>query len=324
MRAGVRNGFWHGSPLRIENAGAGMKAFGEQRFTMTPVPTPAVPPDLALADDASILGNGEREAVQLQLAAAQAAAALEDALPGETSGETTGATDPYPDAAVDQEDLAPPATHADSAADRLEDHDGARPVTVVPFQTMTDAPSSGYEQEEGPRQPSPSGANILEADESRANGVAFTAPDDVASIRIGSAAAAEIAQPRVTPLAQGPRTLTQAIDTAAKLAADANAAAEALDNLKRLLRQGLPPPTHQPPRALPGVRYPQQLASAPSLLPKPPPVPAAASTRRLPVAPLPAPPPTAEPMRIDVRGFLAGFALSWAIGVVLYLFMTAG
>jgi hypothetical protein len=26
----------------------------------------------------------------------------------------------------------------------------------------------------------------------------------------------------------------------------------------------------------------------------------------------------------DVRGFLAGFALSWAFGVVLYLFMTSG
>jgi hypothetical protein len=29
-------------------------------------------------------------------------------------------------------------------------------------------------------------------------------------------------------------------------------------------------------------------------------------------------------VRLDVRGFLAGFALSWAFGVVLYLFMTAG
>ena len=31
-----------------------------------------------------------------------------------------------------------------------------------------------------------------------------------------------------------------------------------------------------------------------------------------------------ERRRFDVRGFLAGFALSWAFGVVLYLFMTAG
>jgi hypothetical protein len=32
----------------------------------------------------------------------------------------------------------------------------------------------------------------------------------------------------------------------------------------------------------------------------------------------------AERQRLDIRGFLAGFVLSWAFGVVLYLFMTAG
>jgi hypothetical protein len=38
-------------------------------------------------------------------------------------------------------------------------------------------------------------------------------------------------------------------------------------------------------------------------------------------------PPRHVPMerkRFDVRGFFAGFALSWAFGVILYLFMTAG
>jgi len=34
--------------------------------------------------------------------------------------------------------------------------------------------------------------------------------------------------------------------------------------------------------------------------------------------------PPAERRGLDVRGFLAGFALSWAFGVVLYLFMTSG
>ncbi len=34
------------------------------------------------------------------------------------------------------------------------------------------------------------------------------------------------------------------------------------------------------------------------------------------------PPP--ERRGFDVRGFMAGFALSWAFGVVLYFFMTAG
>jgi hypothetical protein len=41
---------------------------------------------------------------------------------------------------------------------------------------------------------------------------------------------------------------------------------------------------------------------------------------------LPAPPrrAPAERRRFDMRGFLAGFALSWAFGVVLYLFLAAG
>ena len=123
-------------------------------------------------------------------------------------------------------------------------------------------------------------------------------------------------------MGSGPRTLTQAIDTAAKLAADANAAAEALDSLKRLLQQGLPGAGRLPPRPAPGARQPPQ-APRPALLPNPPPVPTPAYARRLPVA-APPPPPPPEPTRFDVRGFLAGFALSWAIGVVLYLFMTAG
>jgi hypothetical protein len=244
---------------------------------------------------------------------------------------------------VDQEDdlLALPAVEAE--ADGAEDRDGARPAGEIPFATASEmvpsasdaqeeapyaaapsagdaeeevpaaAPSAGDAQEEAPRQLSTPTPETDHAPPS----VAFIAPADVEAASAGPPARSEAAQLRVTPSAVTPRTLTQAIDTAAKLAADANAAAEALDSLKRLLRQGLPSPTHQPPRAVPGIRRPQPLASAP------PPVPAA-SPRRLPVAPLPPPPPSAEPMRIDVRGFLAGFALSWAIGVLLYLFMTAG
>ena len=130
-----------------------------------------------------------------------------------------------------------------------------------------------------------------------------------------------VRDPRVAQLG-APRTLTQAIDTAARLAADANAAAEALDSLKRLLWQGLPSPGDRLPQPTP--ERPREPAP-PAARPTPPPVPAPVYARPLPVASLPAPPPVpAEPLRFDVRGFLAGFALSWAIGVVLYLFMTAG
>jgi hypothetical protein len=124
------------------------------------------------------------------------------------------------------------------------------------------------------------------------------------------------------------RPLTQALDAAARLAADANAAAAALDNLKRLLEQGLPSPTAPAapsslPAAAPAKSRPREQAALPRRLP---PGPAASPPLQMPPAQftLPVPLPAAERARFDLRGFLAGFALSWAIGVVLYLFMTAG
>ena len=34
--------------------------------------------------------------------------------------------------------------------------------------------------------------------------------------------------------------------------------------------------------------------------------------------------PWRERRQFDVRGFMAGFALSWAIGAALYIYLTAG
>ncbi len=119
--------------------------------------------------------------------------------------------------------------------------------------------------------------------------------------------------------AQNATPLVGALDAAAKLAADANAAAEALENLKRLLERQLPAPS-----------APQAAAAAaePPPLPLPlPPLPLV-PRRTGRVAPARAPAPLAaaqsDRRRLDVRGFLAGFALSWAFGLVLYLFLTAG
>jgi hypothetical protein len=127
--------------------------------------------------------------------------------------------------------------------------------------------------------------------------------------------------------------LTSALDAAAKLAADATAAAEALESLKRLLQrqqQGLatsPPPAGGPAWAA----APPERAN-----PKPPPLPSLmlpatsdpgedGQPDEEPQMPVPVPRKRApERVRFDLRGFLAGFALSWAFGVVLYLFMTAG
>jgi hypothetical protein len=130
------------------------------------------------------------------------------------------------------------------------------------------------------------------------------------------------------------RPLASALDAAAKLAADANAAAAALENLKRLLERQLPsiPDSPAPAAAEADAQTSASATAAPTL---PPPLPSlplhavrdgSGRTTLRPAVLAPPPPRRAQPerIRLDVRGFLAGFALSWAFGVVLYLFMTAG
>lgn len=101
--------------------------------------------------------------------------------------------------------------------------------------------------------------------------------------------------------------LVERIDAAARLAADATAAAEAVERLKGLLQAQLAASTRaaapdEPPLA--------RVAGLPAGKDDPPPLPAAIL------------PP--EQPRPDVRGFLAGFVLSGALGAVLYLYMMAG
>jgi hypothetical protein len=158
-------------------------------------------------------------------------------------------------------------------------------------------------------------------------------PRSDAPAEASEAAALASAPPRV---AGGAQPLTSAFDAAAKLAADANAAAEALESLKRLLQRQqqsagmgfVPSPAPPADDAA--------WAAAPPKRAVPPPLPSstlAASDHRgtdgipdeEPQLPLQLTRKrTPERVRFDLRGFLAGFALSWAFGVVLYLFMTAG
>jgi hypothetical protein len=142
--------------------------------------------------------------------------------------------------------------------------------------------------------------------------------------------------PHAVP-AQSIEPLTSALDAAVRLAADASVAAETLENLKRLLEHkqhlesqltqlaagSAPAPLSDsadapaPPPSLPPLPLPlhaeQDAAGRPAagsvVLPPPP-----RRGRRTPP----------EHRAFDVRGFMAGFALSWAFGAVLYLFMTAG
>ena len=135
-------------------------------------------------------------------------------------------------------------------------------------------------------------------------------PDGASPAAIGAPPAAGAGEATAQPL-------TSALDAAAKFAADATAAAEALESLKRLLQrqqQGLAPPAPpvdgpawaaaSPERANPN-------AALPSLM-----LPATSDPGEdgepddEPQMPVPVPRKGApERVRFDLRGFLAGFAL---------------
>jgi hypothetical protein len=135
-----------------------------------------------------------------------------------------------------------------------------------------------------------------------------------------------------------PAPIADAFDAATKLAADADAAAVALENLTRLLHNhqhvvsAMPPPRELPQRDL----APGPTSTLPvHLLQREVPRPTAASQRTAraasgPVARAASPPalrsvPTPNDRRqFDLRGFIAGFALSWALGAVLYIYLMVG
>ena len=121
-----------------------------------------------------------------------------------------------------------------------------------------------------------------------------------------------------------------ALGAAAKLAADANAAASALENLKRLLERQLPNPTQAPRQSV------HELFGDPAAATAPPPLSPQEVARRMQDDELPATAAKSHPrpggrsaapherQPFDVRGFMAGFALSWALGAALYIYLTAG
>jgi hypothetical protein len=141
------------------------------------------------------------------------------------------------------------------------------------------------------------------------------------------APAAPVSRPK------GIEPLASALDAAVRLAADASVAAEALENLNRLLQhkqqlEGLRSTHAALARPAEGGEVPALEAHAPALPVLPPlPLPVQvgeglAGSKRL--AFLARRRTSLERRGLDVRGFMAGFALSWAFGVVLYFFMTAG
>ncbi|HEY5830903.1 MAG TPA: hypothetical protein VIV01_21285 [Hyphomicrobiaceae bacterium] len=255
-------------------------------------PTEAVTPSLAEGDAPRSLTEAIDAAARL---AAVEEAAIEVAAPAPASAEAI--TDPLP-ADIDAAPDAPPAMPAPVAA------------AGVP------SPTSALDA-------------VAAAASVRPEPVHDGAPADPD----GASPAADLASAPAAGAEATAQPLTSALDAAAKLAADATAAAEALESLKRLLQrqqQGLATPA--PPADGPAwAAAPPERAN-----PKPPPLPSLMLPATSdpgedgepddePQMPVPVPRKRApERVRFDLRGFLAGFALSWAFGVVLYLFMTAG
>ena len=127
------------------------------------------------------------------------------------------------------------------------------------------------------------------------------------SVSISSLKAALAGVSARPPLPTAPR-LVERIDAAARLAADATAAAEAVESLKRLLQAQLAvsrPSSGPAEGAVPALP-----------MPRPTETPQSVATPAEALLP--------EPRRPDIGGFLAGFVLSGAIGAVLYLYMMAG
>jgi hypothetical protein len=118
--------------------------------------------------------------------------------------------------------------------------------------------------------------------------------------------------------------LAAAADAAAKLANDVNAAAEALENVKRMLQRqradqvrARPQSGHEPEPArsfAPLFSQPTPMFSARAV---PQRGVALLSPRELLYA-------ADQERRLDIRGFLVGFALSAAIGAALYVCLIAG
>jgi len=107
-------------------------------------------------------------------------------------------------------------------------------------------------------------------------------------------------------------------DAAAKLAGDVNAAAKALENLKRLLHRQSADPDRARPKRSPNLEVHPRLAALP--LPPSPTILASAVPHSGSAPPLSG----RTVCRLDIRSFLAGLVLSAAVGAALYFCLATG
>jgi hypothetical protein len=139
--------------------------------------------------------------------------------------------------------------------------------------------------------------------------------------------------PLPMPAEPAPPPSSPLFDAAAKIAAEANATAEALENLKRLLGHTIPrlepvETAYRPDRTSERIAPADPLADGlrlrmrgmQGMQPEQPP-PFTALHEPAPLLPLPVPPPRASSRGVYLLGFLTGLALSLMAGGVLYFFI---
>lgn len=120
-------------------------------------------------------------------------------------------------------------------------------------------------------------------------------------------------------------------DPAAQIAAEATATAEALDNLRHLLKNKLPDLEDAEPASRQPDRTGERVVSSPPLVddlrmnlePELPPFAGRQTTPLMPLMPLPLPPERSS-RGVYLLGFLTGLALSVMAGAVLYFFISLG
>lgn len=253
--------------------------------------------------------------------------------------------DTEPPSPSDADDVSSPAQHHASAL--ASPRATESPLAVSPIFSALDAAEEAAEAEPPDHGPTLETADtgfpqppfeLIETKEDKPSAIAQPASDALGSDTCendanlaGVTAHTTLDHPDApqefvpTPDAEQPPPPEALQGAAARIAAEADATAAALENLKRLLaNKGAIPavdvheigPERTEPPPIPIYRAPLQLPVTP-----PPMVPLAAASVSLfedYAAPQHRRPAAA------VGSFLAGFALSWVLGAVLYVYLTAG
>ena len=249
-----------------------------------------------------------------------AAETIGDAAPDPVAAETAGDAAPDPVAAETAGDAAPDPVAAETIGDAAPDPVAAE--TTGDAAPETEPPPEAADAPAAFVQEVPQPTELLYPEAADAPAAFAQEVPQPAELLYPEAADAPAA------LAQEVPQPTELIhDAAAKIAEEANATAEALESLKRLLNQKLPLLDPAP-------------ISAPAAV-APPPAPRAAAPPSIPAFQLPTQPVKPPPMvplalpadlvplmrrapvrrRLRLGGFFAGFALSWVFGAMLYIYL---